>query len=145
MLKVSVKGFNQAKTILDQLPKEMRSKLIQSALRNSSNPMLRSAKNRVPVDWGILQEKIRSTYVTKRQLGSAEAAIAIAPVFGRTRSGKINAYYGRFVHQGTKRGVKANPFLLNAFQETETQTISLFGEELGRSVQRFVRRKFKSI
>ena len=49
MLKIEVKGYQEAKALLDQLPNNMQKRMLLAALRSSAKPMLQSAKGKVPV------------------------------------------------------------------------------------------------
>ena len=45
MLKIEVKGYREAKALLDQLPNNMQKRMLLAALRSSAKPMLQGAKH----------------------------------------------------------------------------------------------------
>ena len=105
MLKIKVVGYQEAKAILDELPNNMQKRMLLTALRSSAKPMLQSAKSKVPVRSGRLKRQLRIVRFRDRQASKSEVAIAVKPVFEKTKKkGAINQYYGKFIHEGT-----ANP------------------------------------
>lgn len=48
MLKIKVEGYKEAKAILDELPNNMQKRMLLSALRGSTRPMLQSARGKFP-------------------------------------------------------------------------------------------------
>ena len=173
MLKIEVKGYQEAKRIMDQLTNDMQKKILLSALRISTRPMLRSAKQFVPKRTGNLEKKIKVVKF-KRVERKTEIAVALKHVFERTKKGKINEYYGKFVHEGTAdprtprnsnkkkflvfenqqgekvfvkktKGIRPNPYLEKAYAATEESTIQQFGNALAKAVQRFINKNFKPV
>ena len=98
--------------------------------------------------------------------------MAVGPVFSVTKNGKVNAFYARFVHDGTKdrrprnkklralkfpgreggvvyaartRGMKARPFLRDAFDQSADASVNDFGADLTSAIERFVNRNFRKI
>ena len=59
MLTLKVDGYVEAKRIMDQLPNNMQKRMLLTALRTSAQPMLRTAKGRVPVRTGRLRRQLR--------------------------------------------------------------------------------------
>lgn len=169
MVTLDVKGYKEAKDIMDQLTNQMQKRILRSALRTSLLPMLRTAKANVPKRTGRLVKQLR--IVSWRKVPSKTMSqVALKHVFERTKKGNINEYYGRFVHYGTDerrpkknkylvftgregkkiaiksaKGLKPNPYLENAYRQHEKSAISLFGDILALEVQKFVRKKFKPI
>ena len=171
-LKVKVEGYKEAKTILDDLPNNMQKSILIAALRSSAKPMLTSARNKVPVKSGKLKRQLRIVRHKDRSQSKTEVAVAVKPVFDKSKkSGAINQYYGKFVHEGTAerrmsgkskmlvfenqqrekvflksvKGIKATPFLEMAYSETGERVVTVFGDELGTAVERYVQRNFKPI
>lgn len=172
MLKVKVEGYKQAKEILDSLPNNMQKSILIAALRTSVKPMLTSARNKVPVKSGKLKKQLRIVRHKDRSQSKTEVAVAVKPVFDKSKkSGAVNQYYGKFVHEGTAerrvsrkgkmlvfeneqgekvflksvKGIKATPFLEMAYSETGERTITIFGDELAAAVDRYVQRNFKPV
>ncbi len=172
MLKIEVKGYQEAKAILDELPNNMQKSMLRSALRQSAKPMLQSARNKVPVRSGVLKKQLKIVGHRDRGAPRTEVAVAVKPVFSTSkRSGAINQYYGKFIHEGTKavrtsrkgkvmafkneqgeliftrstKGIKANPFLEKAYSESGSRTVQIFGDELAKSVTKFINKNFKPV
>lgn len=172
MLKIKVEGYKQAKDILDSLPNNMQKSILIAALRQSVKPMLTSARNKVPVKSGKLKKQLRIVRHKDRNASKTEVAVAVKPVFDKSKkSGAVNQYYGKFIHEGTAerrmsrkgtmlvfeneqgekvflksvKGIKATPFLEMAYSETGERTITLFGDELAAAVERYVQRNFKPV
>ncbi len=172
MLKVEVKGYLEAKKILDELPNNMQKRMLRSALRGSAKPMLQSARNKVPVRSGKLKKQLKTVSYRDRGAPRSEVSVAVKPVFGMNkRKGTVNEYYGKFIHEGTKdprtsrngklmvfenergekvftrstKGLRANPFLEKAYSESSSRTVEIFGDELAKSVSKFITKNFKPI
>lgn len=172
MLKIKVEGYKEAKGILDGLPNNMQKSILIAALRQSVKPMLTSARNKVPVKSGKLKKQLRIVRHKDRNQSKTEVAVAVKPVFDKSKkSGAVNQFYGKFVHEGTAerrvsrkgkmlvfenqqgekvflksvKGIKATPYLEMAYTETGERTVTVFGDELGAAVERYVQRNFKPI
>lgn len=172
MLTVKVEGYAEAKRILDELPNNMQKKMLLTALRSSSKPMLQSAKSKVPFRSGKLKKQLRIVRFKDRSASKSEVSVAIKPVFEVTKKkGAVNEYYGKFIHEGTKdprtskkgkllvfenergekvftrsvKGIKATPFLEQAYTESNERTVAIFGDELAAAVEKFVAKNFKPV
>lgn len=172
MLTVKVEGYAEAKRILDELPNTMQKRMLLAALRGSAKPMLQSARSKVPVRTGRLKKKLRIVRFKDRNAPKSEVDVAVKPVFERTKKkGAINEYYGKFIHEGTAdprtskkgkllvfenersekvftrsvKGIRATPFLEQAYTENSERTVALFGDELAAAVEKFVAKNFKPV
>ena len=172
MLTIKVNGYRQAKEILDGLPDGMQKSILLAALRQSVRPMLISARGKVPVRSGKLKRQLRIVRFRERNAPKSEVAVAVKPVFDRSKkSGAVNQYYGKFIHEGTKdprlsrkgkllvfenrqgdkvfvrsvKGIRATPFLEKAYGETNERTVAIFGDELAAAVGRYVQKHFKPV
>lgn len=172
MLTLKVDGYVEAKRIMDQLPNNMQKRMLLTALRTSAQPMLRTAKGRVPVRTGRLRRQLRIVRFRDRNAPRSEVDVAVKPVFERTkRKGSVNQHYGKFIHEGTKdprtsrkgrllvfenergekiftrsvRGLRAVPFLEIAYSQESERTVALFGDALAAAVEKFVVRNFKAV
>ena len=102
MLTIEVDGYAAAKRILDELPNTMQKRMLLAALRASAKPMLQSARSKVPVRTGKLKKQLRTVRYKDRNASKSEVAIAVKPVFERTKKkGAVNEYDGKFIHEGT--------------------------------------------
>ena len=172
MLTIEVDGYAAAKRILDELPNTMQKRMLLAALRASAKPMLQSARSKVPVRTGKLKKQLRTVRYKDRNASKSEVAIAVKPVFERTKKkGAVNEYYGKFIHEGTAdprtskkgkllvfddaqgkkvfvrsvKGIRATPFLEMAYDESGERTITIFGDELASAVERYVQKHFKPV
>lgn len=172
MLKIKVEGYKKAKAILDELPNNMQKRMLLAALKGSAKPMLQSAKGKVPIKSGKLKKKLRVVRFKDRKASKSEVSVAVKPVFERTKKkGAINQYYGKFIHEGTAdvrksrkgkmlvfenqqgekvfvksvKGIRANPFLEQAYRESNERTVAIFGDELASAVEKFVTKNFKPV
>lgn len=172
MLTIKVNGYRQAKEILDGLPNGMQKGILLAALRQSARPMLTSARGKVPVRSGKLKRQLRIVRFRDRSAPKSEVAVAVKPVFERSKkSGAVNQYYGKFIHEGTKdprlsrkgkllvfenkqgekvfvrsvKGIRATPFLEMAYGETNERTVAIFGDELAAAVGRYIQKHFKPV
>lgn len=172
MLTLKVDGYVEAKRIMGQLPNNMQKRMLLTALRTSAQPMLRTAKGRVPVRTGLLRRQLRIVRFHDRNAPRSEVDVAVKPIFERTkRKGSVNQYYGKFIHEGTKdprtsrkgrllvfenergekiftrsvRGLRAVPFLEIAYTQESERTVALFGDALAAAVEKFVVRNFKPV
>lgn len=172
MLTLKVEGYAEAKRILDELPNNMQKRILAAALRSSAKPMLRSAKGKVPVRSGKLKKQLRIVRFKDRNASKSEVAIAVKPVFERTKKkGALNEYYGKFIHEGTAdprisqtgkllvfesergekvfarsvKGIRPTPYLEQAYSENSERTVAIFGDELAAAVEKFVVKNFKPI
>nr|DAH08134.1 MAG TPA: hypothetical protein [Caudoviricetes sp.] len=172
MLTVKVEGYVEAKRILDELPNTMQKRMLLAALRGSAKPMLQSARSKVPVRSGKLKKQLRIVRFKDRQASKSEVSVAVKPIFEVTKKkGAINQYYGKFIHEGTQdprtskkgkllvfenergekvftrsvKGIKATPFLEQAYNENNERTVALFGDELAAAIEKFVAKNFNPV
>ena len=150
----------------------MQKSILIAVLRSSAKPMLTSARNKVPVKSGKLKKQLRIVRHKDRNQSKTEVAVAVKPVFDKSKkSGAVNQFYGKFIHEGTAerrvsrkgkmlvfenqqgetvfvksvKGIQATPYLEMAYSETGERTVTIFGDELSAAVERYVQRNFKPI
>lgn len=172
MLTIEVKGYKEAKDIIDELPNNMQKKMLLSALRLSAKPALDAAKGGVPVRSGALKKQLKTVRFRDRNAPKSEVDVAVKPVFSRSSKKKaVNEYYGKFVHEGTKdprksrknkplvfigrngekvfasrvKGLKATPFLEQAYSQTSQRIVTDFGDNLATAVEKFINKNFKKV
>ena len=141
---IKIEGYSEAIRIFDQLTDQMQRTLVRQALRKSAQPMVATARARAPKRTGQLSRSIGVVSLRKDRVPTV-VPMAVGPVFSVTKNGKVNAFYARFVHDGTKdrrppqqeaaalkfpgreggvvyaaktRGMKARPFLHDAFDQS---------------------------
>lgn len=172
MLTIEVEGYAEAKRILDELPNTLQKRMLLAVLRASAKPMLQSARSKVPVCTGKLKKQLRTVRYKDRNASKSEVAIAMKPIFKRTKKkGAENEYYGKFIHEGTAdtrtsrkgkllafddaqgkkvfvrsvRGIRPTPYLEQAYTENSERTVAIFGDELAAAVEKFVNKNFKRV
>lgn len=170
MLKIKVEGYKDAKRILDDMPNNMQKNMLGAALRGSAKPILQSSRNKVPVKSGKLKKMLRIIRFRERNAPATQVSVAVKPVFEKTKKqGAVNEFYGKFIHEGTAdprvsrkgkmltfenqdgervfvkavKGIKATPFLEQAYAESGERTVTIFGDELARAVEKYVAKNFK--
>lgn len=93
MLTIEVEGYAAAKRIMDELPNTMQKRMLLAALRASAKPMLQSARSKVPVRTGKLKKQLRTVRYKDRNASKSEVAIAVKPIFERTKKkDAVNKY-----------------------------------------------------
>lgn len=173
MLTIEVEGYAEAKRIMDELPNTMQKRMLLAALRASAKPMLQSARSKVPVRTGKLKKQLRTVRYKDRNASKSEVAIAVKPVFERTKKkGAVNEYYGKFIHEGTAdprtskkgkllvfddaqgkkvfvrsviKGIRPTPYLEQAYTENSERTVAIFGDVLAAAVEKFVNKNFAPV
>lgn len=168
---IKIEGYSEAIRIFGQLTDQMQRTLVRQALRRSAQPMVATARARAPKRTGQLSRSIGVVSLRRDRVPTV-IPMAVGPVFSVTKNGKVNAFYARFVHDGTKdrrprnkklralrfpgrgggvvyaartRGMKARPFLRDAFNQSSDASVNDFGADLTAAIERFVNRNFRKI
>lgn len=172
MLTVKVDGYQQAKEILDDMPRTMQKSMLRTALKSSAKPFVQGARNRVPVRSGELKKQIKVVSYRDKSAPKTEVDVAVKPVFSKTKKKKANQYYGKFIHEGTVdpryprkkggvlvfttengdkvfarhvKGIKPRPFIEESYMENQEKVVAGFGDELAVSVEKYVNKHFKKV
>lgn len=98
MTTIEVKGFDELKKILRELPFQVRGSLIKQALRRAAKPMKDEAVNLAPERKGG-KATTKKAITIKNETRADEPMILIAPTKGKTA--KYDAWYSRFHEFGT--------------------------------------------
>lgn len=98
---IKILGYKEAVQVFVQLAEQMQKRIVRQVLRKSARPMVMAARNRAPKRTGRLRKSIRIVSLKKDRVPTV-VPMAIAPVFDVSKNGKVNAFYARFVHDGTK-------------------------------------------
>ncbi|MGI6313430.1 MAG: HK97-gp10 family putative phage morphogenesis protein [Candidatus Cryptobacteroides sp.] len=172
MLTLKVNGYQEAKDILDDMPRTMQKSMLRSALKSSAKPFVQGARNRVPVRSGELKRQIKVVSFRDKSAPKTEVDVAVKPVFSKTKKKKANQYYGKFIHEGTVdpryprkkggvlvfttasgdkvfarhvKGIKPRPFIEESYTENQEKVVSGFGDALATSVEKYVNKHFKKV
>lgn len=95
--------------------------VVRDSLRSAARVVVAKAKQRVPVDTGLLKRSI--TQNVSVGSGKAEALVGY----------RKKAFYGGFVELGTSK-MRAQPFLRPALDESHTEIEAAFVDALNRTV-----------
>ena len=98
---IKIEGYKEAVQVFVQLAEQMQKRIVRQVLRKSARPMVLAARSRAPKRTGRLRKSIRVVSLKKDRVPPV-VPLAIAPVFDVSKNGKVNAFYARFVHDGTK-------------------------------------------
>lgn len=155
---IKIEGEEQLNYILSKLPVELEKKALLPGLRQAAKPLIAAMKSKVPKRTGSGAKSIGLVVVKGKK-----AAIKVGP---RTGKGlKNDGWYLRFVEYGTKtrqprgsrknarlkipsgdgyvypysaEGMKPQPFVRPAYDETKEQIVKEMGNNIARSIERFV-------
>lgn len=131
MIEITVHGLKELQDALDKLPIEIQERTLRFALRKGANVIAEGAARRAPRDTGKLAEDI----VVRTRKDRAKGLVAeIGP------SKKV--FYGMFQELGTSFHA-AQPFLRPALDEEGEKAVKELGSELGKAIERAVKRLAK--
>ena len=126
----SVKMFGKGKLLLqfDALATAVGTKVLTQAALAGAAPILNEARDGAPRgDTGILKRELRA-----RPIATGPNSVEVAISWRAGRSSRTPAFYGLFVHEGTKsrarksggrtgRISRRNPFLTRAFDQRKDE------------------------
>lgn len=172
-LDIKIEGYQQAIEVLKQFPQDLNKKMLGKALRQTAKPFLKTARDRAPRHSGTLAKMLRVVGLRRNRLRPSEVSVAVKPVWSvGKKSGKINQYYGLFVHEGTAlrkprgkktkvlrfyshdgelvftrtaRGMKARPFIEEAYNQNESAVEANFGTALANQIEKFINKHGKRV
>ena len=98
---IEIHGYAEAVRLMSQLTDQMQRTLVRQALRRSAQPIVATARARAPHRTGRLKRSIGIVSLRRDRVPTV-IPMAVGPVFSVTKNGKANAFYARFVHDGTK-------------------------------------------
>jgi len=124
---VQVEGLKELEAKLIKLGGVAGGKVLRQALMAAANPMVKSAKAKVPVDRGKLKSNIRK----RSKLGKGKSNTVAEVMMGVTKK----AWYGHLVEFGTIN-TPAQPFLRPAFDENKTKVVQLFRAQLEKRIKK---------
>ena len=142
---VEMKGLEQMRVALRELPKLVQQKVLEGAVAAGGKVIAKEAKQKVLVDTGLLRRNIRSTrgkrrdseasaFVTVRRLTKAKIR-AYKKATGKDAStNPLDPYYWRVLEFG-KSTRTAHPFLRPAFNEKGKDAAEAIKEKLGAGIE----------
>ena len=150
MIQTKIRGLKELDKILGEIAKEYGQKegekTLRQALREAAKPVLVEAKAKAPAKSGALRDSIKVSVgkPTKADYESGSATkdtVAVARVkAGNTK--KANAggvWYANMVEYGTERQAPV-PYLRPAIESQSDKSTAIFVEELGKSIDKSVKR-----
>lgn len=141
---VEIKGLDDVRKALLKLPKQMRKRALDQALRKGGNIVRDVARDLVPVDTGLTRDSIVVRSEKKRYLLDA-ARLKVGVATKRPKKGeKSNTpYYWRFIEFGYVRKdgthIPARPFLSKAFEFSQLAAFNAIKQHLAKSLPRLIR------
>lgn len=160
---VKVDGIDDLKQILDEIPKQLRTKVLRSALRKAANVPLKAAKQVVPImsseqaakapyrTPGLIKKRlmVRSSKESGKQ-GNVGVFINVKPLKslavrgfkrlgGKSSQNPADPFYWRFVNFGTKK-MPGRDFMSKAV-DMLPEALEVFKREIAPVINWWNRRK----
>ena len=126
-----IHGWRDMERMLKALPDKMAVKVMPSAVRASTKPVIKAAKARVPVETGLLKRTIRySRAKTKRGM----VKYIVGPI---KRKGGRDPFYWVWVEYGSKLTMgPQRPFLRSAFDAKVDETIGAMRHAMFKEIEK---------
>jgi HK97 gp10 family phage protein len=122
-----VLGAPAIEKVLAELPKKIGEKVLVKALRAGARPIVRAAKQRVPVRTGKLKKSITVRKATQKQRRKGTGIVLIG-------FRKPTSAIAHLVEFGTSKA-SAQPFMRPAIDEKGRDAIQTIGEKLGKEIE----------
>ncbi len=144
---MKVEGLRELHDQLEGLGAAMAAKVLAVAARKAFAPVLEDARNRAPVDTGLLRDGIRIR-VQRPKAGDAviRVGLRIMPAKGAKKLGRRTAsphWRWHFVEIGTSK-MGAQPFLRPALDSNAAAVVAALKTELAAGIRRALRRKVRA-
>ena len=120
MLKFKINGAKELERNLKRLPLTLERRVAKSAVRAGAAVIAKEAKQRAPVDTGVLKRSIK-VVARSRRFGDAVASV-VTRAGKRWQSKNMDAWYAGLVEFGTRQR-PATPFLRPAVDATQKQAV----------------------
>lgn len=154
-------GLDDAKSALDNLVKKMRKKIVRSALRAASKPIIAAAKANAPIKTGLLQRRIGAftskkyngrtgvigLYIKPRSSAKARKTKNLSqdPFYYRFQEAGFHAVGSKRIAGGKRRRaatlatgkyrfIEGKKFLGRAFESQSKNALSIFTAEIKKSI-----------
>ncbi len=130
---VKVEGLADLNRRLTQLPKAIQGRPLRTAVAAGGRVIQQEAKARVPVDTGLVRDRIRVMSMRQEQRNArAEVVVGVRRVEKNTR--RTDPFYWRFIEFGT-RFKPARPFLRPALENKRTEAVDAIRERLAKRIE----------
>ncbi len=145
--KIKVKGFKELDRVLADLPLAVSRRIISDALKKAAQPVLDSARAKVPVGSGTYRGRPRphlrdsldvQPTLSRRQRSKrtvqGDVELFIGPKVGIGQGGR----HGHLVEFGTYK-MAARPFLRPAWDENKNKVLDIFSKEIWENIKRAIK------
>ena len=150
MINTKILGLKDLDKALNQIAKEYGAKegvkTLRAALRNAAKPVLEEAKAKAPAKSGALRDSIKVSVgkPTKADYQSGSAtkdtvAVARVKAGNNKKANSGGVWYANMVEYGTERQAPV-PYLRPAIDSKSETSVSIFADELGKSIDKSVKR-----
>jgi len=132
---VDVYGLKELEDALNELGSEVAGKnggLVRTALMGAALPVLKDAKNRVPVDTGKLRDSLKRS---RNKNPDPEIGAKEVVEVGLISRGGRGTRYGGFVEFGTEKKAP-RPYLRPALESNARESINIFRKRLAAGIER---------
>lgn len=130
---VKIEGLADLNRRLTQLPKAIQGRPLRTAVAAGGRVIQQEAKARVPVDTGLVRDRIRVMSMRQEQRNArAEVVVGVRRVEKNTR--RTDPFYWRFIEFGT-RFKPARPFLRPALENKRTEAVDAIRERLAKRIE----------
>lgn len=123
-----IRGAADIAKVLKRLPEKMTEQVLVQALRAGGKPIVKEAKDLVPVRSGDLKKSIVVRKATKKQRKGGAGLVAI----GFTKPTSRRAH---LIEYGTST-TRAQPFMRPALDHKGDEAIAAIGTQLGKSIEK---------
>lgn len=148
-MKVRVEGLRELSDRLEKLDKKVAGQVVRKAAITGARLIRDEAKNRVPVDTGVLKQNIVIKRFRTRGKGNVRYGIGLVSskaVYSNTKTnrkkGRVGksyyqdkAFYGHMVEFGTRK-MKARPFLRPAFESQKEKAVDVVKNTLKQEIDK---------
>ena len=132
-----IEGLDILEDKLLKMEAKVGGKFLRQALSKAATPVVRSAKQKAPVDTGALRQSIGKA--TRKGRGKNVASVFIGPKQSNARAVALantkrskpirGIFYGHMVEIGYGRQAP-QPFLRPALEENAANSVKIFGDDL---------------
>jgi len=125
------KGLKELTKALKKFPDNIQKNVMVGAIRAGAKPIIKRAKELVPVESGLLKKSIR---VRKRRVpkGSTEIKFSVH-AGGEVKSFGTRAYHAHLIEFGTSK-MSPKPFMRPAFEQEGENSISYVKEYMKKRI-----------
>lgn len=123
---IEIAGLREIQAKLQQLPNKIANRVVLSSLRAGANIVKKQIQANAPVRTGALRKGFKVSR-SKIHRAPSDLGVYLTLKKGRGRSDPKDAFYGRWVEGGYKRGRAEIPgkfFIQRAFDATKEEAVS---------------------